>query len=148
MLPIVARQGTTRDPDQRKISQLRILCSMRWKSLGVSVALLILALAVRLPALTAGFPYISYVDEGHVVHHAVYLLAERTWEPDNYSYGSLPFYLIAGTALVWSPVYAAVHGHPLANDLSPSPPRVYDLLEPVDLLVIGRLVTLVFSLGV
>jgi hypothetical protein len=121
---------------------------MRWKNLTAGLLLLALALAVRLPAIKAGFPYLSYVDEGHVLHHVVYLLAERTWEPDTYSYGTLPFYLIAGTALAWSPVYAAVHGHPLTDDLSPSPPIYYDLLEPVDLLVIGRLVTLAFSLGV
>ncbi len=124
------------------------LCSMRWKTTGLSTALLVLAAAVRLPALTAGLPYISYVDEGHVLHHVVHLLAQRTWEPDTYSYGSFPFYLIAGAALAWSPVYAATHGHPLADDLSPAPPVYYDLLEPVDLLVLGRLVTLAFSLGV
>jgi hypothetical protein len=90
----------------------------------------------------------SYVDEGHVLHHVLHLLVKRTWEPDNYSYGSLPFYVIAGTALAWSPFYAALHGHPLASDLSPSPYSYYDIVEPVDVVVIGRLVTLVFSLGI
>jgi hypothetical protein len=121
---------------------------MRWKHWAAGLALLILALAVRLPALPAGLPYMTYVDEGHVLHHVLHLLVKRTWEPDNYSYGSLPFYLIAGTTLAWSPVYAAIHGHPLANDLSPNPYQYYDIVEPVDVLVIGRLVTLVFSLGI
>ncbi|HSS49965.1 MAG TPA: glycosyltransferase family 39 protein [Thermoanaerobaculia bacterium] len=121
---------------------------MRWKSWTAGLALLLLALAVRLPALPAGLPYMSYVDEGHVLHHVLHLLVKRTWEPDTYSYGSLPFYLIAGTTLAWSPVYAAIHGHPLANDLSSSPYQYYDIVEPVDVLVIGRLVTLAFSLGV
>src|SRR5947209_3111028 len=121
---------------------------MRWKTLAAGLALLAVAAAVRLPALPAGLPYMTYVDEGHVLHHALHLLVRRTWEPDNYSYGSLPFYLVAGTALAWSPVYAATHGHPMADDLSPSPSPYYDVVEPVDLLVIGRLVTLAFSLGV
>ncbi|HSS78149.1 MAG TPA: glycosyltransferase family 39 protein, partial [Thermoanaerobaculia bacterium] len=121
---------------------------MRWKSLAAICALLVLAAALRLPALPAGLPYMSYVDEGHVLHHALHLLAKRTWEPDNYYYGSLTLYLVAGAAVAWSPVYAAIHGHPLSDDLSPSPPRYYDILEPVDLVVIGRLVTLFFSLGV
>ncbi len=72
----------------------------------------------------------SYVDEGHVLHHVNYLLAHRTWEPDTYSYPTFPFYLIAGTALAWSPVYALTHGHPLLDDLSPAPPEYYDILEP------------------
>ncbi len=121
---------------------------MRWKHWTAGLALLILATAVRLPVIKAGLPYMSYVDEGHVLHHVLHLLVKRTWEPDNYSYGSLPFYLIAGTTLAWSPVYTAIHGHPLANDLASSPFQYYDIVEPVDLLVIGRLVTLAFSLGV
>jgi hypothetical protein len=121
---------------------------MQGKNLAAGFAVLLLAIAVRLPALPAGLPYMSYVDEGHVLHHVLHLLVKRTWEPDNYSYGSLPFYVIAGTALAWSPFYAALHGHPLARDLSPSPYSYYDIVEPVDVLVIGRLVTLVFSLGV
>ncbi|MFY9821336.1 MAG: glycosyltransferase family 39 protein [Thermoanaerobaculia bacterium] len=121
---------------------------MRWKNLAAGLALLIAATAVRLPALPAGLPYMSYVDEGHVLHHVLHLLVKRTWEPDNYSYGSLPFYLIAGAVLAWSPGYAALHGRPLAGDLSPSPYQYYDFVEPVDVVVIGRLVTLVFSLGV
>jgi hypothetical protein len=121
---------------------------MSGKTLAAGLVLLVLALAVRLPALPAGLPYMSYVDEGHVLHHVLHLLDQRTWEPDNYSYGSLPFYVIAGVTLAWSPAYAALHGHPLANDLSPSPYQYYDIVEPVDVLVIGRLVTLAFSLGI
>jgi hypothetical protein len=119
-----------------------------WRNLLPGLAVLLAALAVRLPALTAGLPYMGYVDEGHVLHHVSYLLERRTWEPDTYSYPSLPFYLVAGAARAWSPVYASRHGHPLREDLSPSPPLFYDLLEPCDLIVIGRLVTLSFSLGI
>jgi hypothetical protein len=118
------------------------------KSLLSGLAVLIVAVALRLPALTAGLPYMGYVDEGHVLHHVTYLLQHHTWEPDTYSYPTFPFYLIAGAALAWSPVYAAINGHPLLDDLSPSPPEYYDILEPPTLLVIGRLVTLAFSLGI
>jgi 4-amino-4-deoxy-L-arabinose transferase-like glycosyltransferase len=120
----------------------------RWKTLLPGLAVLIVALAVRLPALTAGLPYLAYVDEGHVLHHVSYLLGHHTWEPDTYSYPTLPFYLIAGTALAYSPVYAATHERPLLADLSPSPPEYYDILEPPELIVVGRLVVLAFSLGV
>jgi hypothetical protein len=120
----------------------------RWTSLLAGLAILAIATLVRLPALTAGLPYTSYIDEGHVLHHAAYLLAHHTWEPDSYAYPTLPFYLVAGAALAWSPVYEHIHGEPLLDDLSPSPPEYYDILEPPDLVVIGRLVTLAFSLGV
>ena len=119
----------------------------RWKTLVAGLAILLVAAAVRLPAVTAGLPYASYVDEGHVLHHVVHLLEARTWEPDTYSYPTLPFYLVAAAALAYSPVYAAVHDRPLRDDLSPDPPRYYDILEPPELIVLGRLVTLVFSLG-
>jgi hypothetical protein len=120
----------------------------RWTSLAAGLAVLAAATLVRLPALTAGLPYMSYVDEGHVLHHVAYLLEHHTWEPDTYAYPTLPFYLVAGAALAWSPVYARIHGQPFLDDLSPAPPEYYDVLEPPDLIVIGRLVTLAFSLGV
>src|SRR3954453_12373646 len=112
------------------------------------LAVLAIAAGVRLPALTAGLPYMSYIDEGHVLHHAAYLLAHHTWEPDTYSYPSLPFYLIAGAVLADSPVYALVHGRPLLADLTPSPPEYYDIVGPSALIVLGRLVVLAFSLGI
>jgi hypothetical protein len=119
----------------------------RWKSFLAGLAILAAATLVRLPALTAGLPYMTYIDEGHVLHHVAYLLEHRTWEPDSYNYPTFSYYLIAGAALAWSPVYAHVHGQPLLDDLSPAPPEYYDIVEPPDLIVIGRLVTLVFSLG-
>ncbi|HEX9944947.1 MAG TPA: glycosyltransferase family 39 protein [Thermoanaerobaculia bacterium] len=120
----------------------------RLRTLAPGLAVLLVAAAVRLPALTAGLPYMSYVDEGHVLHRALHLLAADTWEPDTYSYPSLPFYLVAAAALAWSPVYGAVHGRPLRQDLSPDPPRHYDVVEPEELIVLARLITLAFSLGV
>jgi len=124
------------------------LVNERLKAILPILGILLIAAAVRLPSLTAGLPYISYVDENHVLHPVVHLLAEKTWEPTWYSYPSFPLYLVAAAAVIYSPVYAAVHGHPLREDLSRFPPQYYDILEPPELIVIGRLVTLAFSLGV
>src|SRR3954468_17434563 len=118
---------TRSDAEPFRISEILM---KRWTSLLPGLAVLVVATAVRLPALTAGLPYITYVDEGHVLHHVNYLLAHHTWEPDTYSYPSLPFYLIAGAALTDSPVYALVHGRPLLADLTPSPPEYYDIVGP------------------
>lgn len=119
----------------------------RPKTLLLWIALLAVAAAVRLPSLPVGLPYMSYVDEGHVLHHVSHLLRERTWDPKFYIYPSLPFYVIALPVAAWSPVYAVLHGRPLRADLSPTPPHSYELLYPQDLIVAGRLVTLGFSLA-
>ena len=115
---------------------------------AIEIAILLVALAVRLPTLTAALPYMSYVDEGHVLHRSLHLLAARTWEPDTYSYPTLPFYLVAGAALAYAPLHQLTHERTLREDLSPVPPVYYDILEPPELIVAARLVTLLFSLGV
>ena len=102
--------------------------------LGIATlgAALLLATVLRLPGVTAGYPYLNYVDEGHVLHHVVHHLSVPTWEPSTYSYPTLPFYLVTGAALAWSPAYEAFHGRPLRADLSPVPFTYYDILEPAD----------------
>jgi Dolichyl-phosphate-mannose-protein mannosyltransferase len=112
------------------------------------LAILILTLGLRLPLAFAGFPYINYVDEGHVLHPTVALLESGSWDPKGYVYPSLPLYTIAGAVWIYSPVYSAIHDRPLWDDLSESPPRIYDLVAPAELILIARLVTLAFGLGV
>src|SRR5688572_12671577 len=119
----------------------------RFKALAPWLAILLVASLVRLPTLTAGFPYLNYVDEGHVLHHVIHHLDRGTWEPDTYSYPTLPFYIVTAAALAWSPVYAAVHGRALRDDLSPMPSIYYDIVLPTDLPILRRLITLAFSLG-
>ncbi|HEX6903241.1 MAG TPA: glycosyltransferase family 39 protein [Thermoanaerobaculia bacterium] len=111
-------------------------------------SILLLSLGLRLPLAFAGFPYLNYVDEGHVLHPTVALLESGSWDPEGYVYPSLPLYAIAGAVWAYSPVYSAVHGHPLREDLSESPPKLYDLVAPAELVLIGRLVALAFGLGV
>ena len=117
-------------------------------SLALWAGVLILALGLRLPPLRADLPYLSYVDEGWVLHPVIHLIGARTWDPGFYTYPSLPLYAIAGAAALYSPVYAAVHGRPLAADLAPDPWRHYDLVAPVELVVAGRLLCLAVSLGI
>jgi hypothetical protein len=112
------------------------------------VAVLLLALGLRLPAATAGLPYLGYVDEGHVLHRVVRMLRTGSWDPGWYLYPSFPLILLTAAARLEAPVYRAVHGHPLAADLSAFPPLLYDLVEPADLIVLGRVLTLLASLGI
>jgi hypothetical protein len=120
----------------------------RWARLSLWAAVLALALALRVPALTAGLPYFSYVDEGHVLHPALKMIGARSWDPGWYQYPSLPMDAIAGAVLLSAPTYGALHGHPLADDLTEEPSRYYDLAEPAEVIVVARLLVLAVSLGV
>lgn len=120
----------------------------RWVRFSLWVAVLALALALRVPALTAGLPYFSYVDEGHVLHPALRMAGTRSWDPGWYQYPSLPMGAIAGAVLLNAPGYAAFHGHPLADDLTEEPSRYYDLVEPAEVIVVARLLVLAVSSGV
>ena len=111
-----------------------------------AAALAALALAVRLPNLRAAYPYINYVDEGHILHRVTLMLRERTWDPGWYYYPPLPSYTVAAAAVLVSPLYALSVGHSLADDLSPSPPFTYDRIEPGALVLVGRSVCLALSL--
>ncbi|MDP9121302.1 MAG: hypothetical protein M3O15_08025, partial [Acidobacteriota bacterium] len=97
----------------------------RWRSALLWLAILLTAAAVRLPTVTAGLPYLNYVDEGHVLHRVVHLLATGDWDPHWYIYPAFPNYAIAFAARLYSPLYAAVHGRPLAPDLSREPAPFY-----------------------
>lgn len=109
-------------------------------------AILLLALTVRLAPLFAARPYINYVDEGNLLHHVAELVRNGGWDPGWYLYPQLPLTAMTAAARLWAPVYGAVHGRPLRDDLSVGR-RLYDVLEPFDLLVIGRLLTLLAGLG-
>jgi hypothetical protein len=112
------------------------------------VVILLVTAGVRLPAALAGRPYISYVDEGNYLHRVIHLLASRGWDTEYYLYPTVPMYSVAGAAWLYSPIYRAIHGHPLAQDLSPDPPSAYDVLEPPEVLYLGRAFALVLSLGI
>ncbi|HVT59820.1 MAG TPA: phospholipid carrier-dependent glycosyltransferase [Thermoanaerobaculia bacterium] len=128
----------SRDPRQDRQDR-------RWRLLYVPI--LLVAAALRLPAVTAGFPYLNYVDEGHVLHRTIHLLASGDWDPGWYIYGALPNYALAGAAALYAPVYRAVHGHPLRQGLSHDPPFHYNQVEPPELLLLARLLALGLALG-
>jgi hypothetical protein len=111
-------------------------------------AILLVTAGVRLPAALAGRPYISYVDEGNYLHRVIHLLASRGWDTEYYLYPTVPMYSVAGAAWLYSPIYRVIHGHPLAQDLSPDPPSAYDVLEPPEVLYLGRAFALALSLGI
>lgn len=119
----------------------------RAAALLAALALLVLAAAVRLPNLTAGHPYINYVDEGNLLHPVVPMLRTGRWDPEWYMYPSLPLIAVAAAARLYDPFRRAAHGgRSLRDDLRPSS-REYDILSP-EILHVARLLDLFVGLGI
>jgi hypothetical protein len=114
----------------------------------LALAILLVALAVRLPTCFAGFPYLNYVDEGYVLHRSIDLLRDRTWDIGWYVYPPVPAYAVAAAATIWQPLYRAVHGHALHDDLPDRANVYYSVVDPPELVLFGRLLTLVLALGI
>ncbi len=106
------------------------------------IALLLLAAAVRAPSLTAARPYFNYVDEGNYLHVSARMVRDGTWVPDEFLYPSLP---IAGVA------YAARAGGEVFGDVGKrvvtKRHQLYDSFEPFELLLLGRVLSFLASLG-
>ena len=108
------------------------------------VVLLGVAAVVRVPPITAGVPYVSYLDEGHVLRPAAHMLAHHSRDPGEYQYPPL---LISSVAIS-TVVYDAVQSDDMvARARQVEGTEYYDNIEPTDMILIGRLITLAFSLG-
>jgi Dolichyl-phosphate-mannose-protein mannosyltransferase len=103
------------------------------------IAVLLLAAAVRIPSLTAARPYFSYVDEENYLHVSARMVRDGAWVPDNFLYPSLPIEAVA--------LAARVGGAPLRENIVTKPGRYYDLFEPFELLLIGRILSFLAGLG-
>jgi 4-amino-4-deoxy-L-arabinose transferase-like glycosyltransferase len=119
----------------------RPLAALSW------IAILLLAAALRLPAVSAARPYMTYVDEGNLVHPAARTLRAGGWDPAWYLYPSLPINAIAAGARLYEPFYQEAYGKPLREDIESLDTSFYNVIEPFELLVIGRMGSLLAGLG-
>lgn len=125
-----------------------ITAMRRLVSLFAVLALLLLAIALRAPSLTAGRPYMSYVDEGNYLHPVARMLRVGAWDPGWYMYPQLPVTAAAVAARLYSPLHPDRHGgRTFQQDLSVGR-VVYDLLEPFELLLAARVLSFLAGLGV
>jgi 4-amino-4-deoxy-L-arabinose transferase-like glycosyltransferase len=118
---------------------------VRKTTAGLSIVLL--ALAVRLPALAAGYPYMSYIDEGNLLRPVSEMLREGRWELGWYMYPSLPLLATAAAARLEDPFRRAAHGGRSLRDDLRATTEVYDDLSP-ELLLAGRVMSLLAGLGI
>lgn len=113
------------------------------------LAVLLLAVAVRAPSLTAARPYMSYVDEGNYLHVPARMIRDGRRLPDQYLYPSLPIHLVAAAAWIGDPLYRLEHGgRSFRDDLLTKADSYYDMLEPFELLLLGRTFSFLAGLGV
>lgn len=118
-----------------------------------ALAITVVAAFLRLWPIASGLPYIDYVDEGHVLHQAIKVMQEKTYDVGLYQYPALPAYLIAAGTVAYSPAYRLTHDRSLLKDLPPASQfhsplgEVYDLISPPSLIVVARTVVAVFSVG-
>src|SRR5215207_6260478 len=113
------------------------------------IAVLLLAAAVRAPSLTAAQPYMSYVDEGNYLHVSARMIRDGRWIPDEFLYPSLPITAVAAAARAYDPVYRARHeGRPMGNDVLTRHGGYYDVLEPFEILLLGRILCFLAGLGI
>lgn len=115
--------------------------------------LVVLAALVRFGPIAAGLPYISYVDEGHILHPASEILKAKHFDSGLYTYPPLTSYLVIVAVKAYSPFYRLIHHHSLRDDL-PSDRDFhtelgdnYDLIAPPEIIWLGRFVVACLSLG-
>jgi len=112
------------------------------------LAILLLAALLRAPSLTAARPYINYIDEGNYLYPVAKMLRAGEWDPRWYMYPQLPVTLAAAGSRLYAPFHPARHdGRTFYEDL-PVRRMVYDALGPYEFLLVGRLLSLLASLGV
>lgn len=118
----------------------------RWLWTCGVVAVLTVAAVVRVIPIRAGLPYTSYIDEGHVLLPSAHLIDDRTVDPRDYVHPSFVKGATAATALVMATLTG--RGDELAEGAHRTDQNfIYDQIEPVDLLIAGRLVVLASSIG-
>ena len=64
-----------------------------------------------------------------------------------YLYPQFPGIAVKAAVCAYKPIYRAIHGHALSQDLS-GPPDVYDRLEPFEVLLIARTLSVVLGVTV
>lgn len=114
----------------------------RWWGPAALALVVLAAVLLRLPALTAGLPYTTYVDEFAVLDGSVHQIDEGTWDPGVYNYPTQLMTLTTASGAV----VAAATGADLSEGArtSQEATQLY-VFEPRELVLGGRLVVLVMS---
>jgi hypothetical protein len=118
----------------------------RWLWPGILAVVLLAAAALRLPPIVAGYPYLAYVDEGHVLRPAQKQIATGIWNPEENHYPQLPSRTIAVAARLAAAVASPFRDEPMLASIGRSS-GFYDVIDPPELLLVGRLLSVLAALG-
>lgn len=119
----------------------------RWVWPCILAAALLAAAAVRVPAIIAGYPYLAYVDEGHVLRPAQKQIATGIWDAADNHYPRLPSGTIAAAAQLVGAAAAPFRRQPLLHDIDRNS-GFYDVVDPPELLLVGRALSVLAGLGI
>jgi hypothetical protein len=141
-----AAAGSAAPPSPPGVATL----ATRLDSPRLFVALLALAVLgaalVRWPGVHGGLPYLSYIDEGHLLHPAASILRGEPWRPGATNDPPVASFTIAAGARLAALVADPWREQPLLAGIEPF--HTYDVVAPTALVVSGRVVCLLASLGV
>src|SRR6185369_12858790 len=104
------------------------------------LVLLLLAALLRLGPIGSNLPYIDYVDEGHILHPAIGLLKQKSFDSSVYTYPPLTSYLTVLAVKLYGPVFYFAHGHtfrkslPADQDFHTALGDNYDLITPPEII--------------
>jgi len=115
--------------------------------LGVLAAALVAAAALRLPAVVAGYPYLAYVDEGHVLRPAQNQIVTGNWEAAENNYPRLPSRAVAAGAQLAAAAAAPFSSKPLLTDAERLS-GFYDVIDPPEIVIVGRVMSALAGLAV
>ncbi|HXT52118.1 MAG TPA: glycosyltransferase family 39 protein [Thermoanaerobaculia bacterium] len=118
----------------------------RWIWLCIVAATVLIGVGLRLPAVRAGYPYLSYVDEGHLLHPVRKLLLTGKWKADENNYPQLPVRAMAGAARLAELTVPGKTKARLEAELRTV--TAYDVIRPPELLLVARWLSLLLSAGI
>jgi hypothetical protein len=120
----------------------------RWPFVAAVIAILGIAGVVRAIPVEAGLPYTTYVDEGHYLHPTAHMVAGTTWKVGRflhpYQHPTL-LYDLTAVATEGGRITGVQHVQSQAETTSLS--LNYDLIEPESMILAGRIIDIVLSVG-
>jgi hypothetical protein len=120
-----------------------------WGWWALTSLVLVAGVALRIPAVRAGYPYLAYVDEGHVLHPVRKLLVTGEWKARENNYPQMPVRAIAGTArLAAIPIPGKVRARLNAELRTVGRGNSYAVIQPPELLLVARWLSLLFAVGI
>jgi hypothetical protein len=118
-----------------------------WLFWGGLLAALLVGGWLRWPGIRAAYPYLAYVDEGHLLQPVRETLATGRWDPAANAYPELPVQIIAKAATLLSPFAGQLAIAPPLDQVLPGM-SYYDRVEPPELILLARSISWLLSLGI